>query len=159
MEGRYLIMKIDAEHIERIKKRVVIDPDTQCWLWQGAKSSGYGRMWVNGRLESVHRVTYSYFVGEIPDGLIMDHVKARGCTSRSCCNPEHLDLVTNHENVLRGAAGINNSSKTHCKNGHEFTPANTINRRRSIGGRDCRACHKLWKEQFNQRKSPMRRTA
>lgn len=50
-------------------------------------------------------------------------------------NPDHLEPVTHRENALRG---INVGMKTHCVNGHEYTPENT--RTTPNGRRRCRAC-------------------
>jgi len=30
----------------------------------------------------------------IPEGMTIDHVKARGCTSTLCVNPHHLEMVS-----------------------------------------------------------------
>jgi hypothetical protein len=42
---------------------------------------------------------------------------------RRCCNPRHLEAVTQAENNRRAAR---DNPITHCKNGHEFTPENTV---------------------------------
>jgi hypothetical protein len=47
-----------------------------------------------------HRVVYVLLVGEIPEGLILDHK----CRVRWCCNPEHLEPVTVQVNTIRGEA-------------------------------------------------------
>jgi hypothetical protein len=46
-----------------------------------------------------HRVAYRLTVGEIPDGLTVDHL----CRNRMCVNPDHMELVTLAENGRRGA--------------------------------------------------------
>lgn len=88
---------------DRLFSRLVIDPGTGCLLWTGGGTAdGYGQMKVDGRKELVHRVMYRMFVGEIPEGLVLDHVKTRGCTSRRCASPAHLEAVTVAENTRRG---------------------------------------------------------
>jgi hypothetical protein len=136
-----------SELPDRIARRIVVDPETGCWLWQGARThrqyrGGYGAIKWQGKMLGVHRVVYTLLVAPIPDGLTIDHVKARGCRYAACCWPEHLEPVTQGENSRRGdTPWTANSHKTHCKHGHEFTPANTY--RDKAGVRQCRMCGKL----------------
>ncbi|NVI88675.1 HNH endonuclease [Actinomadura sp. BRA 177] len=103
---------------------------------------------MGGKNVLAHRWAYQEFVEEIPDGLTIDHVKAWGCTSRACVRPDHLQPVTNGENVLRGTAPTAiNARKTHCVNGHEFTPENT---RVCQGKRNCRTCGREWARRKKQ---------
>jgi hypothetical protein len=82
-----------------------------------------------------HRFAWETFVGPIPEGLVIDHVLAAGCTHRNCVNPDHLEPVTQLENMWRGL----HTQKTHCANGHPRTTENTIYRR--DGSRRCRRCY------------------
>lgn len=107
-----------------------------CWLWTGAlNSSGYGHFKVGGRTVVAHRWAYEQEVGPIPDGLTIDHL----CRVRACVKVEHLEVVTNQLNTLRGIGlAARNARKTHCLRGHEFTAKNTYIR--PVGKRVCRAC-------------------
>jgi hypothetical protein len=85
--------------MRRVKRRVVIDPFTGCWVWQGPTSGngrggGYGRMSLNGRTVAVHIVVFTHFFGYVPGNRQVDH----RCTNRLCCNPDHLLLVTHKTN-------------------------------------------------------------
>lgn len=72
-----------------------------CWKWKGWKSgNGYGRIRVKGLACTAHRVTYELLVGEIPCGLVLDHL----CSERSCVNPFHLAPVPQQANVRAGDA-------------------------------------------------------
>lgn len=128
--------------------RDVSKPDGEegCWLWTGKSKTqaGYGMLKWQGRQVYAHRVAYEACVGPIPAGWVIDHL----CRTPSCCNPTHLEAVTYSENTLRAPVHLwrTNAAKTHCVNGHEFTPENTYNRpgrRRVSDGqpvRDCKAC-------------------
>jgi hypothetical protein len=78
--------------------------------------------------------TCEALIEPVPDGLVLDHVKARGCANPSCVNPAHLEPVTQRENTLRGKA----ATKTHCKRGHLYDEANTGFT--TQGHRRCRTC-------------------
>lgn len=116
-----------------------------CWPWTGGTLvRGYGQVWLAGRKGYAHRVAYEDLRGPIPSGLVIDHL----CFNPRCCNPWHMEPVTQSENTRRaflaGRSGAAvNALKTHCKRGHVFDEANTYRTRK--GGRFCRACIALRK--------------
>ena len=111
-----------------------------CWLWTAAKfPTGYGKFRFNGETSYAHRVAYELFVGPIPAAMTIDHVWARGCSSRLCVNPDHLEAVTLRENIVRGSGpSALNSRKTHCFIGHPLSGDNL--RVNLNGSRVCRTC-------------------
>jgi hypothetical protein len=111
-----------------------------CWLFTGCtKAQGYGAFYHNGRMIAAHVFAWTAFVGPIPEGRHLDHVKAAGCTNRHCVNPDHLEPVTPHENTLRGESwAALNARKTHCPQGHPYDEKNTYPA--PGGGRVCRTC-------------------
>lgn len=72
--------------------------DSGCWQWTGAMTpQGYGHLRTGGRHVGAHRFAYELLVGPIPAGLHIDHL----CMNPSCCNPAHLEPVTQEENNRR----------------------------------------------------------
>ena len=74
-----------------------------------------------------HRVSYYLLVGNIPEGLELDHL----CRNTSCVNPAHLEAVTRNENMLRAKL-----SRTRCPQGHLYDKIT------KEGYRGCSICHK-----------------
>jgi hypothetical protein len=143
---------------ERFWSKVERVEGDSCWKWLGGKNSQkYGAFFIDGRNWPAHRISYELVVGEIPEGLVLDHL----CRNTSCVNPAHLEPVTNAENVLRGE-GVTaaNRRKTHCPMGHPYSEPNTGV---SAGKRYCRACRavrqKANQEQRNARQRERRRKA
>lgn len=132
MRGRGYAMKGPSPKplLGRLLARVV--KTSACWLWTGAvNNKGYGLIGTplpNSRtkLLLVHRVSYDFHVGPIPDGATIDHL----CYTPRCVNPAHLEPVSLAENIRRAAA-----RKTTCPTGHPLV------RKYSVGvRRHCRVC-------------------
>lgn len=118
-----------------------VDKTAACWLWNGYRDrNGYGQVRVNRRtLKYAHRVSFELCVGPIPDGLVLDHL----CRNTSCVNPEHLEAVTQHLNILRGESPMaHQAQQTQCIRGHELAGENLA---LTEGGkkRRCRECRRL----------------
>lgn len=136
----------------RLMARSVIT-DAGCYEWQGtADRSGYGKTSFQGRFASTHRLAYKHLGPEFDHQLTLDHL----CKNRRCWRIDHLEPVTMQTNVHRGDgwAGLN-ARATHCRQGHEFTPANTRVRQRPDKGtapqRQCRQCDREHKAAARRR--------
>lgn len=117
-----------------------IEKTESCWNWIGEiKNTGYGSFYEKGKSYAAHRLVYEALVKKIPFGKVIDHL----CRNRRCVNPDHLEVVSSTENILRGnwMSGIN-VRKKECKHGHPFSIENTIFRKRenSKYWRVCREC-------------------
>jgi hypothetical protein len=91
--------------------------------------------------------------GPIETGLTVDHL----CRNRRCVNPDHLEIVTNKDNILRGLSfAAMNKAKTHCIHGHEFNEQNT--RHRHNGTRECLQCRREKRKRLKQWRSGQHRS-
>jgi hypothetical protein len=111
------------------------EPDG-CWNWRGSgEGHGYGLFGVKRFMARAHRVSYEYYVGPIAPGLQIDHL----CRNRRCVRPDHLEPVTQRENILRGTSpSAANARKTECLRGHPLSGDNLYVDKK--GGRSCREC-------------------
>ena len=91
--------EISEKVVERFDRFVVVTP--WCDVWTGATTKGrgsYGRFRIGATTYAAHRVAYVIATGQdVPAGTVLDHV----CGVTECVNPEHLDMVTQGENVKR----------------------------------------------------------
>ena len=133
------IMRSDGTQIRDMKKYLlskVKKNKNGCWEYSTFQDNGYCRIQYKGRMLKVHRVSYQVFNGEIPEGFTIDHI----CRVRSCINPDHLEAITQKENVLRGIGPTAiNARKTHCIRGHKLEGENLFFDK----GRQCVECRKI----------------
>jgi hypothetical protein len=131
--------------MERFMRHVIIDPDTGCELWTASTDrKGYAMF---GPSRRAARWRWQQERGPIPTGLVLDHFV---CDTPRCVNLDHVRPVTNRENVLRGV-GITamNAAKTHCVNGHPYSPQNTYV---IAGERRCKICAAAAQRRYRARK-------
>jgi hypothetical protein len=110
--------------MERVSEKEIVRFNTKwvegnrCYLWQGyLDRDGYGSFYFRKKLRRAHRVSYFMFVGDIPKGMVVDHI----CNNRNCVNPSHLRLLTPKENALDSRSiPAQNARKTHCPKGHPY---------------------------------------
>lgn len=129
--------------LERFMDKFVPDPNSGCWLWTATCTPpGYGQISTGhdgsrGHMSRAHRISWELFRGPIAKGFVVDHK----CGVRCCVNPDHLRVVTQRENLISGTGRIADfARRTHCKNGHEYTEANTY-RYEGKPWRKCRKCN------------------
>lgn len=69
-----------------------------CWLWIASTTiDGYGIAHGKDTILA-HRQMYIDHKGEIPSGLVLDHL----CRNPACVNPDHLEPVPQYINCRRG---------------------------------------------------------
>lgn len=85
----------------------------------------------------LHVLVLEAFVGPRPDGMAACHND--GDINNNTVGNLRWDTYSSNNYDLTRHGTHWQSSKTHCKHGHEFTPENTLIR--TSGHRKCRKCH------------------
>ncbi|WP_419722208.1 HNH endonuclease [Rhodococcus qingshengii] len=107
---------------------------------------GYGYYKLEGKSRLAHRIAYEALVSAIPRHLVCDHL----CENKKCVNPNHIEVVTDRVNILRGPApSAQNAKKTHCIRGHKFELGSYYS---SQGWRDCKKCKAINDQSRKSRK-------
>ena len=100
-----VIIKDETEEA-RWSRSFVVDAATGCWNFvkngkgsgcRANKGAGYGQFWWGGQKQMAHRYSWMRAHGPIPPGTQVDHL----CRNTRCVNPDHLQIVTQCENLLR----------------------------------------------------------
>ena len=134
-------------HINPLDK--LIEDKDHCWPYQGGVSDeGYGRItWMNQKF-AAHRISYAIHYGPYLPWLCVLH----RCDNRLCCRPEHLFLGTQADNINDMVAKGRHWEKqrTHCTQGHEYTPENTY--MHPIRGRTCCECRRIKRRRRDAKK-------
>lgn len=95
-------MLLEEEKVKaRIKKKYTEGDRVSCWPWNGAKTGGYGKIGICGKLVSVHRIIAMQNGLDI-EGKEVHHI----CGHRDCCNPLHIEIKVSPEIPRKGGSMI-----------------------------------------------------
>lgn len=122
-----------------------------CWMWTGAfmghepfkygSFAGDSLPGITRSNRAAHRASWVIHYGPIPEGKWTLHK----CDNTKCVRPDHLFLGTHTDNMADcvSKGRFTGMEKTHCNNGHPFTPENTYVWPKFPTRRQCRACNNM----------------
>lgn len=121
----------EADFRAAFARHYVIDPETGCWNWIGARmGAGYGTFRYRGRQLPAHRVMYEWTYGGVLEGMYIRHK----CNNKACVNPAHLISGSPSENVKDAWVERHKKAKP-----REVTPKlDRLERRRLYGDVRCK---------------------
>lgn len=104
------------ELAEKILALVEYDTNAGCWLWpRSVNARGYGQISFNMACKKTHRVVFEALKEAIPHDMVVCHK----CDVPACCNPSHLFLGTQSDNIKDCAAKGRHKEQVHGKIGVE----------------------------------------
>lgn len=110
---------------ERFWSKVDVQGPDDCWEWQAHRDrKGYGKFQMSNS-RPAHRVAWELANGAIQNDLFVCH----RCDNPSCCNPAHLFLGTNDDN-LKDAVRKGRTSRGVNRPNSKLTPEIVIEARR-----------------------------
>jgi hypothetical protein len=88
--------------LEQLKQKllsrieIVAGPlSTPCWEWMGARTNNKGEIWWKGKVLLTHRASWEVHRGPIPKDMLVAH----RCDNPPCCNPDHLFIASQKDNI------------------------------------------------------------
>lgn len=131
-----------VEYYNKLKKNSTIDSNTNCWLWNGPLSSGYGKIQIKYKNWRVHRVSAFIFLDFDPSDTKSQVNHKSICSNKHCWNPDHIYIGTQFDNAQDTNLAVHYGNKKYqmyCKHGHEYTQENTYYDP-TRGYRQCKTC-------------------
>lgn len=128
----------DRERVLAGLRSKVVAGLSGCHVWvRGLQGKGYSSTSYRHAPVSGHRLMLLALGQTVPKGLVIDHL----CRNPRCINPDHLEVVTQRENIIRGTGfTARHAAKTHCPQGHALSVDNLEPWSLGRGQRKCLIC-------------------
>lgn len=132
---------------ELIRSYIKEVTESGCWRPRiVVNSQGYASIYINGKLQKLHRVSAHVFLGYDLNSTAIQVNHKNICHNRWCFNFEHLYIGTQSQNIHDA---VNTSThyqarKFVCKYGHSFT----LGKRQ----RYCLTCVKIYQQKKKEEK-------
>ena len=127
----------DRQRRKKIFKSHVLIDSNGCWIYQTKPNiSGYCTSSIDSKSMGAHRASYILFKGDIPEGLVVDHL----CNVKRCVNPDHLEAKTQAENLKR----VPNWGRNHGRNHTNFCEKCSTKLTYHDGQKRCMRCRDKW---------------
>jgi hypothetical protein len=94
------VPQMSDRDVKRFWNSVDVRTEDECWNWKKHTTKpllGYGLFRIGSSKYTSNRVAYTIANGEIRDNLLVTHT----CDNSICCNPKHLVLGSQYDNVRR----------------------------------------------------------
>ena len=122
----------------RLMQHITKNQESGCWEWSGFKNSaGYGMMWIDGKQRRAHKFSLEKKLGRV---LVESEVTRHMCNNPPCCNPDHLEVGSQRDNIQdmvragRSSTGEKNgTSKLTSIQVNEIRALKSIHTAREIG--------------------------
>lgn len=172
-KSRHIVEGLSKEEIARRWEARLAEKshfnEKGCRIWTGGLNTlGYGQTSAFGRLMMVHRFTYEItYDMKIHPKLVVCHT----CDTPACCNPEHLWIGTEKQN-MRDAADKKRWKQrqgSQCKRGHLYVDGSYyVKTQRGRPARVCLECERLrmkspeyieWRRNYQRRRRAEKRAS
>jgi hypothetical protein len=117
-DGRTVPQSVVDRSNEFWSKVAVTGDASECWLFRD-DTSRYGKFCEH----LAHRVAYAIHYGQIPSGMVVAHK----CDVKACCNPHHLEAITQGQNTRDAhARGLIHPQKGEQRYNHKLTESEVL---------------------------------